>query len=387
MTFAGFRKALHQLDKIRYRPVLLLKIARAYGRTLLLRRPTLRICEFSITAECQSRCGFCYASRFHRPGAEPLSVEEIRSTWQQAKALGAFSTVVFGGEPLLHPRLLDIVGVLEPRKHIVTLTTNAIGLTEDLVIELKRRGVFLLNLSLNSLDPELNDRLRGYPGHHARVMEAITLCKKHGLDVFLPVATAKPYWQETLRIVEFARRQGVGVTINLMCAMGRAEGKHAELFDDTFWRELRALYDTNPGLRSDYDVNLDLRIGCPAAFEKIHVAPYGDVTGCSMNPVSFGNVRETPLAEIVARMRRFHHFAKRHPSCIVAVDRDFIETYMDYAAGFASLPYPVEANPAYGREAGEGVTPAVGQCSPPAVQQGTVGRQQVVVRAEEGACV
>ena len=347
MEYKGFKKAFHQIDKIRYRPLLLAKIARAYFRTLVLRQPTLRICEFSITTECQSRCGFCYASKFSRPNEEILSLDEIRSTWEQAKALGAFSTVVFGGEPLLHPQFLDIVRLLEPKKNIVTITTNAIALTEDIVIELKKAGVFLVNISINSLDPALNDKLRGYTGHFQKAMEAIELCKKHGLDVFLPVATSKQYLNETLAIVEYAKKIDVGVTINLMCAMGRAESRSADLFDEEFWEKLRELYDDNPDLRSDFDVNLDLRIGCPAGFEKIHIAPYGDVTGCSMNPVSFGSVRDLPLAEIVAKMRRFYHFAKRHPSCIVAVDQEYIDRYMSYASNFASVPYPVEENPNY----------------------------------------
>ncbi|HBF34543.1 TPA: hypothetical protein DDW35_08260 [Candidatus Sumerlaeota bacterium] len=313
----------------------------------MLRKPTLRICEFSITPECQSNCEFCYASKFYREGQPLLSLDEIRNTWKQAKALGAFSSVVFGGEPLLHPQFFDIIRILEPKKHIVTITTNAISLTEELVVNLKREGVFLINFSLNSLDPAENDKLRGFQGHFDKVMQGIEICKRHGMDVFLPVATAKSRFQETLDIVKFAREKGVGVTVNLMCAMGRAEGQHEELFDEEFWVKLRALYNANPDLRSDYDVNLDLKVGCPAGFEKIHIAPYGDVTGCSMNPVSFGNVREEPLAKIVERMRHFHHFSKRHPSCIVAVDKDFITDYMDFGARYSTLPYPVRENPKY----------------------------------------
>jgi MoaA/NifB/PqqE/SkfB family radical SAM enzyme len=196
MKFDGFKKSAHQINKIRLRPLLLAKIARGYFRTLVLKRPTLRICEFSITSRCQSRCSFCYASKFDRPNEAPLSLTEIKNTWTQAKLQGAFSSIVFGGEPLLHPNFMDIIALLEPRKHIVTVTTNAIALTEDLVVEMKKMGVFLLNLSLNSLDPEVNDRLRGYPGHHDRVMQAIAWCRKHRMDVFLPVATAKPYLNE-----------------------------------------------------------------------------------------------------------------------------------------------------------------------------------------------
>lgn len=109
MEFAGILKALHQADKIRYRPALLAKIARGYFRTLVLRRPTLRTIEFSITNACQSKCGYCYARSFARPGQQILRPDEIRSTWEQAKRMGAFSACLLGGEPTLHPHFLEIV--------------------------------------------------------------------------------------------------------------------------------------------------------------------------------------------------------------------------------------------------------------------------------------
>jgi hypothetical protein len=63
--------------------------------------------------------------------------------------------------------------------------------------------------------------------------------------------------------------------------------------------------------------------------------------------MSFGNVREQPLAEIVEKMRRFHHFAKRHASCLVALDDEFIEDYLDFSIDEPSTPYPIEGNPRY----------------------------------------
>lgn len=355
MKLDGLRKTLHQIDKIRYRPVLVANIAKAYFRRHLLRQPCLRVCEFSITPACQSRCEFCYASKFRCTDRDLLSVDEISDTWRQARKLGAFSSVIFGGEPLLHPRFLEIVELLEPRKHIVTFTTNAIAMTEDLVRELGRLGVFLVNISINSIDPVINDRLRGYPGHLEQALQAMEWCKKHGIDVFLPIATAKPYWQETLALVDFADKNGYGVTINLMCPMGRAEGKHEDMFDAEFWLELRKLYDTHSNIRSDYDVNLSMRVGCPSGHEKIHVAPYGDVTGCSMQAASFGNVRDEPLSVIVSRMRSFRHYAKNSPQCIVAVDKEYIKDYMDFAQNYSVVPYPVQDNPCYVNDRGDSV--------------------------------
>jgi MoaA/NifB/PqqE/SkfB family radical SAM enzyme len=310
----------------------------------------LRICEFSITPACQSKCQFCYASKFHKEGETLLTLKEIESTWKQAKAMGAFCASLLGGEPLLHPQFLDIVRMLEPRKHLVTFFTNSIGLTEDLVKELKSLGVFLINVSLNSLNPAINDELRGYKGHYDHVMNAVELCKKYKIDISFAVATSKPYLQETYDIVKFAKQVNANVVINLMCAMGRTESEVESLFDKTFWKEYRKLVDSNPHIRGDFDVNLTLKIGCPGGFEKIHVTPYGDVTGCSKNPVSFGNIRENNLTDIIAKMRDFHHFAKRSPSCIATMDRNYVKDYMNYAAHFESIPYRVEENDCYPRD-------------------------------------
>jgi MoaA/NifB/PqqE/SkfB family radical SAM enzyme len=341
----GIRKTLHQVDKIRYRPALLRKIANGYFRTLVLRKPTLRIVEFSINSACQSKCEYCYAAKFRRPGEQMLDVEEVRDIWLQASRMGAFSSLILGGEPTLHPKFLDLVEVLEPRKNMVSFSTNCISLTEEMVVELKKLGVFVIYVSMNSTDAAINDLVRGYEGHHAHVMRVLEVCKRHGIDVVLPVTTSKDLLPETIELVDFARENGLTASMGLLSPTGRAEGERDALFDADFWKTLRELYDRNPDLRGDWDTNFTLEIGCPAGFEKVHVSPYGHVTGCAIQPMSFGSLRERPLASLVEEMRGFKHFAKRSKYCIVALDKEFIEDYIDPAIGEASTPYPIQNNP------------------------------------------
>jgi cyclic pyranopterin phosphate synthase len=214
MKLDEIRKTLHQIDKIPYRPALLANIARAYFRSLALRRPTLRIVEFSITPACQSRCGYCYAAKFARKGERLLTVDEIGEVWGQAKRLGAFMSFLLGGEPTLRREFLEIVRVLEPRKHLVSFSTNAISLTEEMLVELKRLGLFVVYVSLNSLDPNVNDEVRGYAGHFDHAMRVMGLCRKHGLDVMIPVTTSKPLLPETAKILDWAREDYVDFSID-----------------------------------------------------------------------------------------------------------------------------------------------------------------------------
>jgi MoaA/NifB/PqqE/SkfB family radical SAM enzyme len=281
-----------------------------------------------------------------------LDVEEIRDIWRQSSKMGAFGSLILGGEPTLHPAFLDIVAALEPKKNMVTIATNCITMTEEMIIELKRLGIFLLYVSINSTDVETNDMIRGYEGHHAHVMRVIDSCKRHGIDVVLPITTSKELLSETMMLLAFAKQHGMTASVGLLAPTGRQEGRKEELFDESFWAQLRKLYDDNPGLRGDWDTNFTLKVGCPAGYEKIHVSPYGHVTGCAIQPMSFGSLRDERLEDVVARMRAFKHFRKRSSHCIVALDEEFIGDYVDPSMGELSTPYPIENNSCYAGDCG-----------------------------------
>jgi MoaA/NifB/PqqE/SkfB family radical SAM enzyme len=337
----AYLKAAHQINKLRFRPAMLAKIASGYFNTLVLRKTVLRVVDISINTACQSKCNYCYAESFKQSGAQLMTVKEIGEMWRQATAMGAFSALVLGGEPTLRQDFLDIISTLEPKKNLVTFTTNGISLTEEIVRELKRLGVFLVNISIDSTDPALNDRRRGYLGHFEAALKAVELCRKYGLDVCVPVVTSKSHLQETMKMIEFGKKHGFTVTMNLLSLQGRAKKERADQFDAEFWEALCELYAKNPGLRADFDLNFTMKVQCPAGYERVHIAPFGDVTGCSLQSVSFGNIREEPLADIVARMREFKHFKKRSSRCLIAMDDEYIEDYQMIASEQPVTPYPV----------------------------------------------
>jgi len=274
---------------------------------------------------------------------------------------------LLAGEPTLHPCLLDIVAALEPKKNIVAIATNCITLTEEMIVELKRLGVFVLYVSINSTDAEINDVVRGYRGHHDHVMRVIESCKRHGIDVMLPITTSKELLPETIGLLDFARRHGISASMGLLAPTGRQEGRKENLFDESFWAQLRELYNENPGLRGDWDTNFTLKIGCPAGYEKIHVSPYGHVTGCAIQPMAFGSLRDERLSDVVERMREFSPYKRRPGHCIATLDAEFIGKYVDPAMDEASTPYPIESNPCYAVDCGacERATPGSPRPSAP----------------------
>lgn len=99
-----------------------------------------------ITDKCNIVCKGCY--REEMEGHRPLSVllDEIR---QLKELRNPDSICIAGGEPLLHPNILDIVAEVHRLGLKAAILTNAQTLDATLARELKRAGCFNLKLHID----------------------------------------------------------------------------------------------------------------------------------------------------------------------------------------------------------------------------------------------
>jgi cyclic pyranopterin phosphate synthase len=111
----------------------------------------------SLTDRCNLRCTYCMPAEglAWLPREELLTDAEIvRLVRIAVERLGVTDVRFTGGEPLIRPGLVDIVGAcadLRPRPKM-SVTTNGIGL-ERLAGALKGAGLDRVNVSLDTLDP------------------------------------------------------------------------------------------------------------------------------------------------------------------------------------------------------------------------------------------
>ncbi len=91
------------------------------------------------------------------------------------------------GEPLLYPFTKELVTELRaiPNCEVISVNTNGTFLSKQLIDELKEAGLSRINLSLNTLDKEVNDKLSGkaYPLKH--VLKMVEYCKEIGMPILL----------------------------------------------------------------------------------------------------------------------------------------------------------------------------------------------------------
>jgi len=144
-----------------------------YGRSITY----LRI---SLTDRCNLRCVYCMPKDGlqWQPLAEKLTVDEIIRVVETASRCGVRRVRLTGGEPLVHPHIVEIVRRIAsiPEIEEVSLTTNAM-LLEKLAQPLADAGLRRVNISLDTLDRDKFTRItRG--GEIDRVWKGIAAAEQ-----------------------------------------------------------------------------------------------------------------------------------------------------------------------------------------------------------------
>lgn len=130
----------------------------------------------SITNSCQLRCQGCWVD-VDRP-RRMIELAELDRIVSQAKQHGNHFFGLLGGEPLLHPHLLDLL-----RKHrdcYFQIFTNGHLLTDELAGELARIGnaTVLISIEGNEI---VSDRRRGQAGVFEKTLAGLENCRRHRL--------------------------------------------------------------------------------------------------------------------------------------------------------------------------------------------------------------
>ena len=179
----------------------------------------------SVTDRCDLRCVYCMAEHMtFLPKAQVLSLEELDLVASTFVGLGVRKLRLTGGEPLVRKGIMDLVARLS--RHLasgaldeLTLTTNGTRLA-DHAPDLARLGVRRINVSLDTLKPDLFKRLtRG--GDLAQVLAGIETARAAGIAVKInTVALKSDNAAELPALIAWAHGQGMDLTLIETMPMG-----------------------------------------------------------------------------------------------------------------------------------------------------------------------
>ena len=182
---------------------------------------TIDYLRISVTDRCELRCVYCMpAEGIAKAGhADMLTYEELLRLARLFAEAGIRKVKLTGGEPLCRRGLEELTAGLKavPGIECVTLTTNGIELASR-AEALRRAGLDAVNVSLDTLDPALYERLTRRPWLD-RALAGLDAALAAGLPVKVNCVPAVPE-QKLWDVAELARARVRAVRFIEMMPIG-----------------------------------------------------------------------------------------------------------------------------------------------------------------------
>jgi MoaA/NifB/PqqE/SkfB family radical SAM enzyme len=267
------------------------------------------------TDRCNSRCRTCNIWKQKPSDEPPLTPGEILMVLSDPVCQNIDHVLVTGGEPTLREDLYEFVLAIHqaiPSAHIA-LSTNGIrpGKMIDVVDKLLEHGV--TNLSVGtSIDyiGEKHDDIRGIPGNWRRVnilIRYLMAMRKDypSLGIGFGTVVQGDNADNIGEIVKFAKENDLFCLLQ-WCNQGDFyHNRQFKVLDPVKEREIVVKYMQDGLLKELWLRKLDGKtptFNCFALKDFFVIKANGDVVPClSMWDIVIGNVRATPVHEIVPR--------------------------------------------------------------------------------------
>jgi radical SAM protein with 4Fe4S-binding SPASM domain len=268
---------------------------------------------FDVTNGCNSRCIHCYNDS-RTPFDDEMTREEITKLANQMYELGIHQVSIAGGEPFFRKDIIDILQTFRDFDISVSITTNGLLLSEQMVKKITACHLKSLTISIDGVTREQYREIRGVDGF-AQLNENIQTVHKFfpgevSMRSSIMRGNADPHM-----VVDYAVANGFSsLKINKAHLLGRFVS-HPEfcISDEEYDQCIHGFADlqkTSPitiELPREKYLSKTTSLPCTAGKSTISISPRGEVFPCAFGPRSFffGSLREKPLIEILLNHQSF----------------------------------------------------------------------------------
>lgn len=262
----------------------------------------------ALTYRCQCRCVHCSAGLYSIT-SEELNVEEWKQVIDQLDVLGVPRLHISGGEPSLKKGFETITEYASSKGIVTFFETNGYSLDRAVIERLKQAGVASIDISFDSTQAHIHDRLRGKEKSFEKALEAAKLCREVNIPCMVSTYATREniYSGELVKLIAFARKIKASVVRILP---PQPSGRWLSNFDVCLKEEDKTFLRS----RLPFFTVLDrTKIpDCPIKSRyNIFVAADGELQPCPHLPFSFGNVRDISITDVLDRMAKSPMFEKK----------------------------------------------------------------------------
>ena len=292
------------------------------------RSPDL-VAMIAVTYQCQCNCHHCCSSFFECNKDKEFTTEEIKDIIRQCADMKCRTIHFFGGEPLMREDIIELIRYTTELGLDTVMDTNGCALDEEMGDKLAEAGMTIVMVSIDGTIPEVHDTQRRFPGLWHKAIRAVEIMRDRGVETRIGTVVDKEKLAngDFAKMLQLADDMGVKVRVFVPIMAGKWGKAEDVLLSDEEIAKMKSMLVPGKFFWEQESCNgPDKQFICNAATKGgLYVTAYGDVTPCSVIPLSFGNVKDEPLADIVERMFKHPMYQKAGCTDCLMNDKQFRE--------------------------------------------------------------
>lgn len=160
------------------------------------------------TEFCNLQCKHCYTNSSPYKKLT-LNFGEAKKIVDELYDEGIYAIGMGGGEPLLLPYLCDLIKYINSKGMNVSISTNAVLLSNDYISRLKNAGTKILQISVDGLE-KTHEEIRG-KGTFAGIFDKIKMVQNAGIGVRIGFTINTLNYKEVNLFIDYAKQNKVHV--------------------------------------------------------------------------------------------------------------------------------------------------------------------------------
>ncbi len=148
------------------------------------RTPPGPVVIWNLIRRCNLTCKHCYSVSADRDFPNELDLPQIHRVMDDLQAYGVPVLILSGGEPLMHPHILEVSRRAKAMGFYVGLSSNGTRIGPDNIADIAAVGYDYVGISIDGMG-ETHDRFRRMDGAFDLAQRGVRLCREAGIKVGL----------------------------------------------------------------------------------------------------------------------------------------------------------------------------------------------------------